>query len=290
MGRVVDFRVVLPFSEWMEPDAGSEASYLSNYGRVYTGDTGELGSAEATLQALVDAGVDLAVLQAEWAFGDYRAMNRAVARLVRRYPDKLVGFATINPAEGDDMADVARRAVEDLGLRGINLQPFAYRVHANDKCFYPLYEACQELGIAVTIHASINFSSDRPIDYGRPLYLCEVACDFPDLAIVANHGGWPWVTEMVAVAWKHPNVWIEIGAVSPKYIGRPGTGWEPLMTYGNTSLLADRVLFATDSMLPVARCLAELNELQLKPEVLEKWRGENAVRLLEKIGALPKGV
>ena len=45
---------------------------------------------------------------------------------------------------------------------------------------------------------------------------------------------WPWVTEMVAVAWKHPNVYIEIGAVSPKYIGTPGTGWEPLKVYGNS--------------------------------------------------------
>jgi hypothetical protein len=84
---------------------------------------------------------------------------------------------------------------------------------------------------------------------------------------------------MVAVAWKHPNVYIEIGAVSPKYIGKPGTGWEPLMVYGN-SLLQDRVLFATDNMLPHKRCVDELNALPLKDSVKEKWLGANAARLL----------
>jgi len=84
---------------------------------------------------------------------------------------------------------------------------------------------------------------------------------------------------MVAVAWKHPNVYIEIGAVSPKYIGTPGTGWEPLMVYGN-SLLQDRVLFATDNMLPPKRCADELKALPLKDAVKDKWLGGNAARLL----------
>jgi hypothetical protein len=136
-----------------------------------------------------------------------------------------------------------------------------------------------ELNIPVTIHCSINFTVNRTIDYGRPLYLDEVACDFPDLKIIANHGGWPWVTEMVAVAWKHPNVYIEIGAVSPKYIGTPGTGWESLMVYGN-SLLQDRVLFATDNMLPHQRCVEEIKALSLKTDVKEKWLGLNALNLL----------
>ena len=91
---------------------------------------------------------------------------------------------------------------------------------------------------------------------------------------------WPWVTEMVAVAWKHPNVYLEIGAVSPKYIGTPGTGWEPLMVYGN-SLLQDRVLFATDNMLPHARCVEELKALPLKESVKAKWLGLNACKILK---------
>ena len=141
-------------------------------------------------------------------------------------------------------------------------------------------ERLDELGLVVTIHSSINFTIDRTIDFSRPIYIDHIACDFPDLKIVGNHGGWPWVTEMVAVAWKHKNVYIEIGAVAPKYIGMPGTGWEPLMVYGN-SLLQDRVLFATDDMIPWQRAVAELQALPLKDKVKEKWLGLNAARLLE---------
>ena len=225
------------------------------------------------------AGIDHAVLQAEWDAGDYRAMNDDVARIVREYPERLTGYCTVNPGVDDDMAAVVEREVGERGMRGVNLQPFAYRVMANDKRFYPLYQKCQELGVPVTIHSSINFSNNRPIGFGRPLALDEIACDFPELTIVANHGGWPWVAELVAIAWKHSNVYIEIGAVAPKYLATPGSGWETLMQFGN-SLLQNQVLFATDSMIPFERAVGELRELPLKPEVTEKWLGGNAAALL----------
>jgi uncharacterized protein len=280
---IIDFRVTVPASERVSASSQEGqrggGSYMTNYGRVYQGQRGSARSGDELIEAMDRAGVDLAVLQAEWASGDVNALNEGALRMTRRHPKRLIPYVTVNPAEYGDMIEVVKRGVDE-GAKGVNLQPFAYRLHANDKRFYPLYSKCQELGLPVTVHTSINFSNDRSIDFGRPLYLCEVACDFPELKLVANHGGWPWVTEMVAVAWKHPNVYIEIGAVSPKYIGTPGTGWEPLLVYGNRSLLEDRVLFATDSMLPFDRVIAELRELPLKPENLDKWLGLNAARLL----------
>ena len=279
-GRVIDFRVALPPEEYGEARAGStdESGYFGNYERVYSGERGS-DSIDAMVAAMDEAGVQLAVMQAEWGFGDYRKMNDAVHRICSRYPDRFIPYVTVNPAAPDDMAAVVDREVKERGARGVNLQPYAYRLHCDDRRFYPMYERCRELGVAVTVHCSVNFTSDRPIDFGRPLHLDQVACDFPGLVLVANHGGWPWVTELVAVAWKHPTVYIEIGAISPRYIAKPGTGWEPLVVYGQ-SLLQDRVLWATDSMLPFARSLTEARELPIKPEVLEKWLGGNAARLL----------
>lgn len=281
---IIDFRVTLPASEWRTPgEAG--ASYMSNYGRIYRGDRARSTTGQEMVESLSAAGVDRAVLQAEWASGDYRAMNDAVHRLVTAHPDRLVGYVTVDPSRDDDMAKVVEYEVRERGARGVNLQPFAYRLRANDERLYPLYAKCQELGVPVTVHTSINFSNDRSIDFGRPLYLCDVACAFPDLTIVANHGGWPWVAEMVAVAWKHANVYVEIGAVAPAYIGTPGTGWEVLMQHGNSSLLSDRVLFATDNMIPYSRAVEELKGLPLKDAVKEKWLGTNAERLLAQVEA-----
>jgi len=281
---IIDFRMVPPISTYMDPEAAMRTlpnSYLRGY-------MGKYEEVEMFTQLTVDhliagmqkGGVEKAVMQAEWAIGDYRKLNDAVYEIVQAHPDRFVaGYLCINPLEDDDMAYVVEREVKERGFKGVNIQPWAYRVKCNDKRFYPVYQKCMDLKIPVTIHCSVNFTVNRTIDYGRPLYLDEVACDFPELIIVANHGGWPWVTEMVAVAWKHPNVYIEIGAVAPKYIGTPGTGWDPLMVYGN-SLLQDRVLFATDNMLPHKRCVEELKSLPLKQAVKEKWLGLNAAELM----------
>lgn len=281
---IIDFRMVAPLREYMDPDYAREflpKSYIRGYLGTYEEVRMFTEITVADLLASMDrGGVDKAVMQAEWAVGDYRRENDAVCRIVKDHPDRFVtGYLCINPLEDDDMADVVKREVEKRGFKGVNIQPWACRLRCNDKRFYSVYETCVALGIPVSIHSSINFTVNRSIDYGRPIYLDEVACDFPELTIIANHGGWPWVNELVAVAWKHPNVFIEIGAVSPKYIGTSGTGWEPLMVYGN-SLLQDRVLFATDSMLPHKRCVEELKTLPLKDSVREKWLGGNAARLL----------
>jgi predicted TIM-barrel fold metal-dependent hydrolase len=85
---------------------------------------------------------------------------------------------------------------------------------------------------------------------------------------------------MMAVAWKHPNVFIETGAVSPKYIGRAGTGWETFMQYGN-SILQNQLLFASEwPLLPLERIVPEAEALPLKEEVRAKYLGDNAARLL----------
>jgi len=282
---IIDFRMVPPSREYRgDPDQAREIftkSYVRGYMNTYKGVEDHADTTlDDLLKSMDEGGVDKAVLQAEWAMGDYRRQNDAVFRIVRDHPDRFVaGYLCVNPLEDDDMAGVVKSEVQQRGFKGVNIQGWAYRLHCNDKRFYPVYETCVELGIPVTIHTSINFTVNRSIDYSRPIYLDEVACDFPELVIVANHGGWPWVNELVAIAWKHPNVYIEIGAVSPKYIGTPGTGWDPLMVYGN-SLLQDRVLFATDCMLPHKRCVDELQALPLKDSVKKKWLGENAEKLL----------
>jgi predicted TIM-barrel fold metal-dependent hydrolase len=281
---IIDFRMVAPFELYLERaevDDAVNGGVLGRYDDVYSGvNTPFELNLELMLESMEDGRVDKAVLQAEWLFGDYRRLNDTVAQLVDQYPDRYAaGYLTVNPAENDDMVAVVEEGIRDRGFRGVNVQPFAYELRCDDRVFYPLYEKCLELDVPVTIHTAINFASNRTIDYGRPLHLDKVACDFPGLKLVASHGGWPWVNELVAVAWKHPSVYIEIGAISPKYIGMPGTGWEPLLVYGN-SLLQDRVLWATDAMVPHKRSIEELRALPLKESVKEKWLGLNAARLL----------
>lgn len=284
---IIDFRMVAPFHEYATREEGRRVfleGYMAAYGDTY-------GEDMYTLQTTVDglfedmdkAGVDYGVLQGEWELGDYRKMNDAVYKLAQEHPDRFpVYFMGLDSGQNDDMALYIERQVKERGFSGVNIQSWAVRLPITHRAWGPVYRKCQDLGIPITIHTSINFTVDRPIGLGRPLHLSEIACEFPDLIIVANHGGWPWVNEMVGVAWKHRNVYIEIGAQSPKYIAKPGTGWEPLVVFGN-SVLQDKVLFATDNMLSPVRVVKELQEMPLKDTVKEKWLGLNAQRLLERI-------
>jgi len=287
---IIDFRVTVPRKEYVEQISAEEAarrareSTTRGYSRVYRGlqqaEEEYRDSVEGILRSMEEAGVDKAVLQAEYGgTEDYHALNDATYRIAKAHPDKFpVYFMCLNPLVDEDMVKVLERGVKEQGFKGLNIQSWAVRVSSTNSRFWPVYAKCQELGLIVSVHSSINFTVDRPIEYSHVSHLDKIACDFPELVLVANHGGWPWVTEMVAVAWKHSNVYIEIGAVSPKYIAAPGSGWEPLMRYGNT-LLQDQVLFATDSMLPHKRCVDELKALPLKEEVKDKWLYENAAKL-----------
>ena len=281
--RIIDFRVRLPFKdEFPDADPGDLSfvpHWMSHYVELYQAALKVDLGVETLLASMEQNGIERAVMQAEWEFGDYKHLNNAVHKIVTTYPDKFIGFCTVHPEESKDMAAELRDWVA-AGMRGVNLQPWAYRMEAHDRRFYPVYEVANELGIPVTVHTSVNWTLTRPIFYGRPINLDVVACDFPDLVLIASHGGWPWVNEMVAVAWKHPNVYIETGAVSPKYIGRPGTGWETFIQYAD-SILKKQILYASEwPLLTFERVVAEAQALPLKEEVKRAYLYENAKRLL----------
>lgn len=276
---VFDFRVQVP-----KPDrVGTRIDYMKRYLDIF-----DLSSVSYTLQQLLSlldaAGIDRAVMQAEWSSGDYRAENDQVAEIVKKHPDRFTGFASVDAADGLAAVVELKRSVESLGLRGLNVQPFASRLHANDKKFYPLYYKCLEYGIPVAIHTGINYSNDRTIDYGRPIYIDEVACDFPGLKIIMNHGGWPWVHESVAIARKHRTVYIELGGIAPKYVAAENAGWDILLRFAN-NLLQDQILFATDSMIPFDRAVDEAKSLPLKPDCQAKFLSGNAQNIIH---SLPK--
>ena len=276
---ILDFRIIGTGEEFFPGGYEALPPFMERYKQLYDFERMCNLPFEDFLGQMKQSGVSRAVLHAEYSFGDAELLNQTVAEKVKEHPDLLIGFAGLDPPSSTDPVADLDRYVKQLNMKGLNLQPWVQGWYPNDRRFYALYSYCQDCGLPVAIHTSLNFALHRRIDYGHPLYLDEVACDFPDLTIVANHGGWPWVNDMVALAWKRPNIYLEIGAVSPKYIGRPGTGWELLITYSN-SLLQDQLLFATDSLIPHERAIKEVDMLPLKDVVKEKLLYQNAARLL----------
>ena len=238
---------------------------------------------EAFVGALDKMGVEKAVvfnMDEETPSGIKGLPNDYYADVVKQYPDKFIGFAGIDPLKGMDAVREIRRCY-NLGLRGITCRPFMFGIPPTHAKMYPLYSTCVELDIPIWFHMSINYST-LTMEVERPIYLDLVAQDFPELKIIAGHGGWPWVNEMVAVAWRNPNIYIDIATYLPKYIGMKGTGWEPLIHFGN-SILQDRILFGstwTAMGLTIKQLADEVMKLPLKEEVKHKWVYHNAARLL----------
>lgn len=202
-----------------------------------------------------------------------------LAEHCRRYPGRFLPIPSYEPTIPDLPAVIARDR-ERIDLAGVCLLPIVDDRVADDAANWPIFEKCLELDLAVWIHTVNTWSDKHPSDFCHPRRADRVACRFPDLRIVLGHGGWPWVAEAVAVAWRHPNVYLEPSAFRWKYLAAPGSGWEPLVCYGNTTI-ADKVLWG--SLWPLVGvspdiAVEEVRSLPLKPETIEKWTYTNAKR------------
>ena len=275
---IIDFRIIGTGEKFFPGGYEGLPPFMDRYKELY--DFRHLSERpfDTFLDDMKQSGVTHAVLQAEYTYGNVEALNRAVGEVLANHKETLIGFAGIDPLQSEDPVRDLDSFIKEWDMKGLNLQPWVQGLYPNDKRYYPIYDYLQNRGMPVTIHASINFSVHRGIEYSHPLFLDHIACDFPRLTIVANHGGWPWVSEAVAVAWKHRNVFLEIGGVSPKYIAKQGSGWEPLLAYA--TVLQDQILFATDSTVSHERVIKEVNDLPLKDMIKEKLFYRNAMRIL----------
>jgi len=209
--------------------------------------------------------------------------NELIAPIAARHPDRFIPFAGVDIMQGKAALAELERWVRERGFKGLSLRPFMIGLPADDRHYYPFYAKCVELGVPLSIHTSANWTSIAVNDLGHPRHLDPVARDFPELRIIMSHGGYPWVLEAVLLAWKYEHVYLELAAHRPKYLGEPGTGWEPLLRFGQTTI-ADKVLYGSGAFLlqrPVADLVAEFRALPVKPAVMERWLSGNAARLLD---------
>ena len=239
---------------------------------------------DAEFLAMLDEGdVGRAVIYTEdyhTSLGVKSASNDDVAEYVARHPDRLLGLGGVDPWK-DDAVRETHRLVNDLGLRGVVISPFKQRLQPASARMSRVFSACEQLGIPVFLHTGINWWVDTTYEIGHPRHIDEVAASFPDLKIVCLHAAWPWVNDMMMVAWRHANVYLDISAHRPAHMGIGESGWGPLLYWGNR-MLSDRVLFGSTWTLMGRRpseLADEVRQLPLKEEVIEKWLHGNAEQL-----------
>lgn len=190
-------------------------------------------SLDAMVEEMDLAGVDVAMCSAGPLIP-----NRFVIEALASNPDRFIGVATADPwAEDGPMGAVRtlRSMVEEHGCKALKLEPFINDRLLTEAAWYPLYAACVDLDITLQVQVGQSGAPSYVSETGRPTYVDRIAVDFPDLRIVAGHIGWPWTDEMIAIAQKHDNVWIDTSAHQPRYY--PPVFVHFLQTFGRRKVL-----------------------------------------------------
>ncbi|MBI5278362.1 MAG: amidohydrolase [Burkholderiales bacterium] len=226
----------------------------------------------ATVHAMDQAQVERALTSAWVGPRSVMISNDEVAGFVQQAQGRLIGVGSVDISKPMAAMKEVRRCVNELGFKAIRILPWLWEVPPTDRRFYPVYAACAELGVPFCTQIG-HAGPLMPSEVGRPIYLDQVALDFPELTIVAGHIGYPWTDEAIAVATKHENVYIDTSAYTVKRY--PAALVEFMRAHGR-----HKVLFGSNyPMIAPAKALEGIDELGLDEEARRLFLAGNARRV-----------
>jgi len=231
-------------------------------------------SPQAFVGLMDEAGIDYAVILAELApITSGIAANEDVAQFCSHSP-RLIPFASIDPNTSENPAGELQELVRNQGFKGLKLYPTYQHFYPNETKIYPLYAKAQELDIPVLLHIGSSIFTGARLKYGDPLYLDDVAVDFPDLKLLQAHSGRPfWYEKALALARIHENVFMEISGLPP----------QNLLTYfPELERIAHKVVYGSDwpGIPTIKENITTLQGLRIKEEAKQMILGKNAARIL----------
>lgn len=228
---------------------------------------------ELTVDALDHAGVRIALLSAWWGPEGPLISNDEVAAIVQRWPKRFRGVASVDLSHPMEAVRELRRCVRELGFIALRIVPWFWDLPPDDRRCYPLYAECTELEIPFCLQVG-HAGPLAPSEPGRPIpYLDHVALEFPELNIVGGHIGYPWTAEMISLATKYPNVYIDTSAYKASRYPQELVAY--LRGHGR-----HKVMFGSNHPAwPPANCFEGLEELDLEDEVLYDFLRGNAERV-----------
>lgn len=213
--------------------------------------------------------------------GSFEIPYERVYEICRQHPDRFSGLAGVDPCRGMQGLRDLEVAVKDYGFVGAHLYPHWFELAPDHAKYYPYYAKCCELDIPIMMQVGQNlvYQRDRRLrSVGRPICLDAVACDFPELRLLGIHIGLPWTDEMIAMCWKHENVYTAGDAYAPRY-------WPRSFVHYANSYGREKVMFGTDwPVIDPERAVREVDELGLKEDAKRLIMHDNAVRVFKLSG------
>lgn len=196
-------------------------------------------------------GVERAVLMAS-AVGD----EESAAVAAKAFPERISGYFMLDPTK-PDAAVRTRRALKELGLRGIALFPAMHHFSAADERVWPIYAAAAEHRAVVFVHCGLlkiairdrlGLPSRFDMRYGNPLDLHKAAKEFSQVTFQVPHFGCGFFREALMLGELCGNVYLDTSSSNtwvrqmPYPLTLRDLFEKSLAVYGPS-----RLLFGTDS-------------------------------------------
>jgi hypothetical protein len=204
-----------------------------------------------------------------------RISNDKINEITAQYKE-LVGIGSVDPQTQGIKGAVAEagRAVKKLGLKGINLEAGfgGAPMKADDPMLYPIYDACDQLGVPVFLMSGPTSPS---LEYTDPTPVGRIARAFPNLPIVCYHGFYPYVNEMIGIAFRYENVYV----VPDMYVFLPGGS---LYIEAANGFMKNQLMFGTSyPFRAMGQTVDDFIKLGLGDEALDCVLYQNAKRVLK---------
>jgi len=243
----------------------------------WTGRAGDtlVPTVETTLAAMDEAGVEISLLSAWHGPAGVLISNDEVSKQIDTAPDRFRGLMSVDLNKPMEAVHEIRRLSADDRFVGVRLVPWLWDLPPNDRRYYPIYAACVDAGIPFCTQVGHTGPLKRS-ETGRLIpYLEDVLLDFPELVVVGGHVGFPWINELVSLAVKFPNFYVDTSAYAlhrlpPDFVSfMKGVG-------------RGRVMFGTNwPMLSPARCLKGLEGLGLNEQAQNRFLSGTARKVFK---------
>lgn len=207
--------------------------------------------------------------------------NEQVAELCQE-SSRFIGFASVDPLQ-KGAAKELQNAIQQLGLRGLKLDPALQDFAPNEAGAFEVYEAAEALGIPALVHTGMSWAPETPLERCHPLLWEQPVRRFPKLDFVFAHFGWPWVWDAIALALKYPNVYLDTACL---YYDSPREFFQFVFSKQIPTTLIERslrnkIVFGSNyPRVEIKNMVHAVKSLGLTESCLHKIFVENAERLL----------
>lgn len=282
---IIDFRLRPPYGDFLRTaqyDLKRNAAVSRRFGMWQAASVAHL-SMDLFFEEMDRAGIAQAVLpgRVSAVFGNVSCA--CMRELFEKWPGRFVGFAGVDLLDYESAFRVMEDEVLQGPFAGLNIEPlFTYSrpMFVDDRRLYPIYEQASAKGIPLLVMSG-GFG-DVPQEYNHPSHLETVATDFPDLVMVSPHACWPFSRELIQIALRKRNIYIEPDIYS---MGLPC--WEDYILAAKT-ILQDQFLFGSaHPTLPMEGCVDFYRKQGFSEEVWRKIMWENARRVIGWKGESP---